>query len=464
MKCFTVLADEIENRIDPHFYRPEFLELEKRISQKTNKRLGDFIVSISGGATPSRKKDDELYTDKENGIPFLRVQNITENSLVLDDVKYITKEVHETELKRSQVKEDNLLITITGRIASSCVVPKGFEGNINQHSVVIKTKDKKTAEIIATFLNSTTGHKLALRRTSGGSRLALDYTALKSIPIVFKPEIVNIYENAIIRKKKIEIEAQQLLDSINDYVLDELEIKFSPIKEDKIYCINFEELENNRSDPYYFNPKFKRLLADLDKSKIKLVKLKDVAENIFNGKTPAKEDYAEEGNLILKVKCLKNNKIRWDNLSYFKGSIPVVKTIKDKDVLLLSSAHQSEYLGKNPSIVEIPQNLKDKKIFFVGELINIRTNTEKINPYYILAILKLNEYYLFINREKRGQTSHLYPEDLGNIKIPLPPLSVQNKIAEEVKRRIQKAEQLQKEAKEELESAKQEVEKIIFGE
>ena len=222
-------------------------------------------------------------------------------------------------------------------------------------------------------------------------------------------------------------------------------------------------MENSRSDPYYFNPKFKRLLADLDKSKLKLVKLKDVAENIFNGKTPAKEDYAEEGNLILKVKCLKNNKIRWDNLSYFKGSIPVVKTIKDKDLLLLSSAHQSEYLGKNPSIVEIPQNLKDKNIFFVGELINIRAGIEKINPYYILAILKLNEYYLFINTEKRPQTSHLYPEDLGNVKIPLPPLSIQNKIAEEVKKRMQKAEQLQKEAKEELEKAKQEVEKIILG-
>ena len=463
MECFTILADEVETRIDPHFYRPKFLELERNIAKKTNKKLGDFIVSISGGATPSREKDDELYTDKEHGIPFLRVQNITEEGLILDDVKFITKKVHETELKRSQVNDDNLLITITGRIASSCVVPKGFEGNINQHSVVIKTKDKKTAEIIATFLNSIIGHKLALRRTSGGSRPALDYEALKSIPIILNEKIVALMDNAYKEQKNKEEKTSEFLDSINDYVLDELGIKFSPIKEDKIYCINSEELENSRSDPHYFNPKFKRLLADLDKSKLKLVKLKDVAENIFNGKTPAKEDYAEEGNLILKVKCLKNNKIRWDKLSYFKGSIPVVKTIKNKDLLLLSSAHQSEYLGKNPSIVEIPQNLKDKKIFFVGELINIRADIEKINPYYILAILKLNEYYLFINREKRGQTSHLYPEDLGNVKIPLPPLSIQNKIAEEVKKRMQKAEQLQKEAKEELEKAKQEVEKIILG-
>ena len=49
------------------------------------------------------------------------------------------------------------------------------------------------------------------------------------------------------------------------------------------------------------------------------------------------------------------------------------------------------------------------------------------------------------------------------VKIPIPPLPIQNKIAEEVKKRMQKAEQLQKEAKEELEKAKLEVEKIILG-
>ena len=53
-------------------------------------------------------------------------------------------------------------------------------------------------------------------------------------------------------------------------------------------------------------------------------------------------------------------------------------------------------------------------------------------------------------------------DSLLNLKIPLPPLEIQNKIAEEVKRRIQKAEELQKEAKEVLEKAKQEVEKMIL--
>lgn len=43
------------------------------------------------------------------------------------------------------------------------------------------------------------------------------------------------------------------------------------------------------------------------------------------------------------------------------------------------------------------------------------------------------------------------------------PRNSQNKIAEEVKSRMQKTEQLQKESKEELEKAKQEVEKNILN-
>lgn len=54
-------------------------------------------------------------------------------------------------------------------------------------------------------------------------------------------------------------------------------------------------------------------------------------------------------------------------------------------------------------------------------------------------------------------------DEIRSIKIILPSFAIQNKIAEEVKNRMQKAKQLQKEAKEELEKAKQEVEKIILG-
>ena len=466
MRCFVVHSNKIEERIDPFYYQPEFVKQSESLGSNT-KAIREIAKVICGPFGSSITVKD--YSN--NGIPLIRICNIKDGELNTENIVFITKELA-NKLKSYAVKEGDLIISQRGTLGLVAKIPLAFNNAvISANFIAIKDITKISPEFLQFYLSSAQGQLQITRRTSGQVQTKITTDDIKSIKVPMlqsqlQNRIVLIMQSAYTQKKQKEQEAQQLLGSINNYVLDELGIQFSEseIEEDKIYCVDSEELENRRYDPYYFNPKFIRLLADLEKSKIKFAPLKEVATELFNGKTPAKEDYAEEGNFILKVSCLKNNKIVWDKLSFVKNTVPLVKAVKDKDILLLSSAHQSDYLGKNPSIVEKPNNLINEKIYFVGELINIRPNIKKINPYYLLAILKLNKYYLLVNREKRGQTSHLYPDDLGNVKIPLPLLAVQNKIAEEVKSRMQKAEQLQKESKEELEKAKQEVEKLILGE
>lgn len=52
---------------------------------------------------------------------------------------------------------------------------------------------------------------------------------------------------------------------------------------------------------------------------------------------------------------------------------------------------------------------------------------------------------------------------IQDYKIPLPPIDMQNRIAEEIKQRRDETKKLQTEAKEVLEKAKKDVEKIILG-
>ena len=73
-------------------------------------------------------------------------------------------------------------------------------------------------------------------------------------------------------------------------------------------------------------------------------------------------------------------------------------------------------------------------------------------------------FQLLLERESIGAIiKHLSPGDLLNLYIPIPPFSIQNKIAEEVNNRLEKAKKLQEEAKMEVEKAKEEVEKIILN-
>jgi len=224
-KVFLLRKSEVGKRLDPFYYVPDIVELEKKILAKKPKKLRDYVIAMSGGATPKREEENKYYTDDDKtGVPFLRVQNITEWGLDLRGVKYITKETHEKELSRSKVFENDLLVTITGRICSAAVAAKNFEGNINQHSVVIKTQNKETSDYLAAYLNSAITHKLALRRTTGGTRPALDYPTLLSLPIIYAPRILSIIQKAVEQKRQNEAQVEILLASIDDYLLKELGI------------------------------------------------------------------------------------------------------------------------------------------------------------------------------------------------------------------------------------------------
>jgi restriction endonuclease S subunit len=225
---FTVWSDVIEGRFDSSYYKPIYTKLIEQLDVKSNViRFDNIIEELSGGATPIVTGD--YYSDKA-GIPFLRVQNITEDGISLEDIKYIKREVHEGMLRRSQLQANDLVFTITGRIGSVAVCPNVFVGNINQHSIRIKLKNKIEAievnhynEVhriftinpyyIAIYFNSSVGRMVSLRDVTGGTRPALDYKALRSLRIVLpSDEIQNEIVKEVNKRKR---DARALLDEIN---------------------------------------------------------------------------------------------------------------------------------------------------------------------------------------------------------------------------------------------------------
>ena len=86
------------------------------------------------------------------------------------------------------------------------------------------------------------------------------------------------------------------------------------------------------------------------------------------------------------------------------------------------------------------------------------------NNIYLSTFLRSK---IVVNQTSYLMTGNTLPRlqtiDVENLLIPVPSNEIQNKIAEEIKARMQKAEQLQKEAKEVLEAAKERAERIILG-
>ena len=92
------------------------------------------VSKIGGGVTP--RGGATVY--KESGIMFLRSQNIYNDGLRIENVAFITENIH-TSMKGSQVKKNDVLINVTGASIGRCFTYLlDDEANVNQHVTIIR--------------------------------------------------------------------------------------------------------------------------------------------------------------------------------------------------------------------------------------------------------------------------------------------------------------------------------------
>ena len=95
--------------------------------------IEEICSKIGSGSTPRGSN----YAVK--GIPFFRSQNVYNDRLVYDDIKYISDETHQ-KMKGTEVLANDLLLNITGGSLGRCaVVPADFNrGNVSQHVCIMR--------------------------------------------------------------------------------------------------------------------------------------------------------------------------------------------------------------------------------------------------------------------------------------------------------------------------------------
>lgn len=458
---FLIRHSELEGRWDIDYYRPKINALEKKIRKKTTKKLKDFIVKIASGATPSVQEEAKFYSTKENGIPFLRVQNLNvSGELSLDGVKYINQDTHNNHLRRSQVSEHDLLVKITGvgRMAIASVAPSGFDGNTNQHMVVIKTGSEAQSRYLANYLNLDIIEALATRRSTGATRPALDYPALKSIPIIDGIDF-SLLKKAEMQKQLKEQQAQALLDDIDGYLLNALGITL-PVQDNRLekrmFIVPFSELTGGRSDSDFYRKFYLESIKSLG-TKFGAKSIKDLSINVFQGVGKDEVEFSEF--TLLKVKNIKiNNELDFSDTEFI-ASIPQQKILLENDIV-------SPFIGEAIKQYKFSNFSQTNGIYTVDNNTGvIRVNQDKCNPRYVCEVLNSAIGKFQIDRQiGGGGVPFLGASGAKKLLIPLPPIEKQNEIAAHISQIRAQAKQLQAEAANLLASAKTDIERMILGE
>lgn len=455
MECFTNDAIQLEGRLDPHFYRPEFKQLAATLKKLHHKKLGEAVEFAS-----------ETWNQKDgvgDTFPYIEISGIDTLTGEILNIDNCDKAEAPSRAKMIVHNGDIIVSTTRPNRGAIASIDKEQDGYIASTGFAIlrslKTDDL-SKEYLFYALRMPFSLNQMLQRSSGGNYPAITPEELKKVIIpapspLIQKNVVEIMLSAYEQKKQKEQEAEKQMLSIEELLFTELGITFPTLIEKQVFTLHAEDIEG-RIDSYYYQPKFVQAEQALERGKYKLIPLKDLfTDKLVKGTLPNDEE--KSGN----KQVIQIGNIHRD------GSIDVSETLSAKDIFSdKQKLSQGDILIviTGATIGKVGLWLPTKDVFYLGGDIVKFQPKEDFNSYFIQAFLLSRFGQLQIKRHITGATNkHLAPTDVERIKIPAPPSPVQHRIAEAVKSRIAKAEQLRRESRSYVDEAKQKVEDLILG-
>lgn len=148
------------------------------------KKIKYCANKIGSGKTPLGGA--EIY--EEEGVTFIRSQNVYDDGLRLDDVVYIHPSI-DNSMASTRVLFNDVLFNITGAsIGRCCVYNRTDRANVNQHVCIIRTNTNLLLpEFLRYVLNSAIGQTQVILCQMGGNRESVTFEQLGMFNIVVPP-------------------------------------------------------------------------------------------------------------------------------------------------------------------------------------------------------------------------------------------------------------------------------------
>jgi len=445
---FLTNYSDLDNRYDPLYYL-----LNKKYNFKAVK-LATLMTDVFQGQVQGSSIVEK--------IKVLKVKNLDLfGNINFDDVTYI-----DSINNRKILKYGDIITPFRGQtIFTNKFAFYNFNevATIDNNLGIIRLDiDKIIPKFFRYYISSKIGFNEILKNVGGAGIPALtkDIIANINVPILSKntqQNIINIMDKAYLSKKQKEKQAKELLDSIDAYLLNELDITLPKIDnslDKRIFEVKLSDISSMRFDPDY-------------KSKIDTLKnltwkypLCEVKDLMIGSAQYGANETAQE----YKLK---------DDIRYIRiTDIDEIGILKEHNMKTANNVLNQYILNYNDILFArsgsvgrcyIHKNIKNKAIF-AGYLIRFILDEIKVNPNYFFYYCHSSIYKYWVSAiERPAVQSNINSEEYKSLNIPLPPIKKQNEIANHIQDIRDKAMQLNDEATQDLENAKLEVEQMILG-
>lgn len=429
------------------------------------KTLGSVIQSIKTGFAAG--KNDQ--SDSIKGIIQIRPTNLDENGILKFEKNiYIPRDVSSEHL----ITKGEVLFNNTN---SQELVGKtayfDLEGDFvsSNHITRIKTDiNQLLPQYLSILLNIYQKNKVFFNTcVNWNNQSGINVDFLKSYqiplpPIPIQKKIIDIMDNAYKQKEIKEQQAKEILDSIDSYLMQELGINLPNNNDDsleqRIFIQKISHLSGIRFDPNYHQKYYQDLEKALTQNVYPLVNLSQIITSFKKGIEVGSEAYSQTKEIpFIRVSDINNEGISYDEVEKF-----ITTSLYEN--LKSFQPQQNELLYSKDGTIGFCLRADTSRDYIIsGGILRLELK-EEANIDFIQNILASHLFNILANRKAIGAViKHLSINDFLSLKIPLPSLEIQERIADEIQNRKQKASKLMGEAKGFLEQTKKQVENMILG-
>lgn len=386
--------------------------------------IEEICSKIGSGSTPKGSN----YS--QSGIPFFRSQNVYNEGLIYDDIKFISEEVHNS-MKGTEVIKNDLLLNITGGSLGRCaIVPDNFErGNVSQHVCILRPiivlPSFLHAFIISDYFSSTM--ILSGSGREGLPKYSLEIMSLPLPPLAEQQRIANEIERwfaAIDELESNEADLQKTIDKAKSKILD-LAIHGKLVPQDPNDEPAIELLKR-------INPKFEACENTLYKSEIPqnwCLSCVDKIANIIGGVSYKKDDIQVNGIRILRGGNIQDGKIiiAADDVFVSESYYNVENEVKSGDIVVVASTGSSTVIGKTGYAINVPAHTQ------IGAFLRIIRPAPLLSSHFINYVFLSDEFKTYIRNIAKGSNiNNIKNNHLSEYVIALPPYQEQLRIVAKI--------------------------------
>ena len=385
--------------------------------------IEEICSKIGSGSTPRGSN----YS--ANGIPFFRSQNVYNDRLVYDDIKYISEEVHQ-KMKGTEVLANDLLLNITGVSLGRCaVVPADFNcGNVSQHVCIMRSVLVEPEYFHALVLSSYFAKSMKITGSGreGLPKYSLEQMAFPLPPLSEQQRIVMEIEKLFALIDQIEhskVNLQTIIKQTKSKILD-LAIHGKLVPQDPNDEPAIELLKRINPD---FTPCDNGHSRKLPQGWYS-VTANDVC-SIIGGVSYNKADIQDTGIRVLRGGNIQNGKVIdcfddvFISLSYQNND----NQVQRGDIIVVASTGSQTLIGKTGfADRDIPKTQ-------IGAFLRIVRPKQKTLSPYIRLIFQTDAYKDYIRNVAKGSNiNNVKNAHLQNFQICLPPLEEQQRIVQKI--------------------------------